>query len=176
MNKINRKHAHTVTELVSARQHQKTGRPSFSARERVGKQQPTQSSVSLPEAEGPTLGWLLHREGREGPRVSYQPFAAACAHTQYRLPGSARWEAARWGVEGGDWGRRKGVREWHINSTGWSTHCVYSTRLDRTRARAAAARLGDRRRRCESSFRALARTRRAGSGDAFMLRGRVHSR
>ena len=30
------------------------------------KQQPTQSSVSQPEAEGPTLGWLLHRERGEG--------------------------------------------------------------------------------------------------------------
>ena len=45
----------------------------------------------------------------------------------------------------------------HINSSGWSTHCASRTRLDRTRPRAAAARLGDRRRRCESSFRALAR-------------------
>ena len=60
--------------------------------------------------------------------------------------------------------------------SGWSTHCAYSTRLDLTRARAAAARLGDRRRRCESSFRALARTRRAGSGDAFMFWDRAHSR
>ena len=80
------------------------------------------------------------------------------------------------GEEDGDWGRREGGGEWHKNSSGWSTHCVCSTRLDRTRARAAAARLGDRRRRCESSFRALALTRRAGSGDAFMLRNRVHSR
>ena len=35
MNEIRRKPAHTVTELASARQHQKTGRPSWSARWRV---------------------------------------------------------------------------------------------------------------------------------------------
>ena len=33
----------------------------------MDKKKPTQSSVSLPEAEGPTLGWLLRREGGEGP-------------------------------------------------------------------------------------------------------------
>ena len=36
MIEINRKPAYTVTELASVRQHQKTGRPSWSARERVG--------------------------------------------------------------------------------------------------------------------------------------------
>ena len=35
MNNINRKPAYTVAELESTRQHQKTGRPSWSARQRV---------------------------------------------------------------------------------------------------------------------------------------------
>ena len=51
--------------------------------------------------------------------------------------------------------------------------CVLQHTEELTQARVAAARPGDRRRRCESNFRALARTRRAGSGDAFMFWDRV---
>ena len=44
MNKINLKPAYTVAKLASARQHQQNGRPSWSARSRVDKQQPTHES------------------------------------------------------------------------------------------------------------------------------------
>ena len=71
----------------------------------MNKQKLTQNSVSQPEAEGPTLGWLLHREGGEGPHVASHPFAAASAQTSTHCAPCKR-EGQRRGV-----GERMGIGE-----------------------------------------------------------------
>ena len=60
MNEITRKPAHTVTELASARQHQKTGRPSWSARWRV-----PLSSGPLTRADPSRVRFLRRGEGAD---------------------------------------------------------------------------------------------------------------
>ena len=48
MNEINRKPAYNVAELASTRKHQKTGRPSWSARWRVGHSSETINKYTMP--------------------------------------------------------------------------------------------------------------------------------
>ena len=72
MNEITRKSAQTATELASARQQQKTGRPSWSARWRV-----PLSSGPLARAD-PSRVWFLCRGEGADPGWSSSPARARC--------------------------------------------------------------------------------------------------
>ena len=171
MNEFNRKPAYTVTELASARQHQKNW-PTIMERAVEGGQAAYPEFGFSAGGRGADFGLTAPR-GRGGGARFITPICCCMrANSNIDCPVAPGGKGERVGIGGGGRGGWSGV----AHKQQWMVHPLCLQHTDRTRARAAAARLGDRRRRCESSFRALARTRRAGSGDAFMLRGRVHSR
>ena len=116
MNNFNRKPAFTVTELASARQHQKNW-PAVMERAVEGGW-----TGSLPRVRflsrrqrGRLRVDCTEREGR-GRAFHRTNFLLHAREQQHRLPGSARWE----GGEGGDWGRREGEGVAHKQQ--WMVH------------------------------------------------------
>ena len=114
MNEMSHKPAHTVTELASARQHQRPGRPSWSARWRVDKQ-PTQNSVLLCRRQRGRL-WVdcTEREGR-GRMFHRTPLVLQARHPAEHRKGGE-------GEEDGDWGRREGGEGGVVHKQQWMVH------------------------------------------------------